>query len=68
LTENLSLQHSVAKFVPCLQSDEQKQKRLDVTQELFNREKKKMKTFWKTLHVTRNGFTSMSITKAQVSQ
>jgi hypothetical protein len=35
LTENLGMQHVAAKFVPCLMTDEQKQKSLEVSQELF---------------------------------
>jgi hypothetical protein len=37
LTENLGMQHVAAKFLPRLLTDEQKQNRLEISQEIFDR-------------------------------
>jgi len=37
LTENLGMHHIAAKFVPRLLTDDQKQSRVDVSQELLDR-------------------------------
>jgi hypothetical protein len=59
LTENLCIQRVTAKFVPRLLTDEQKQKRLEVSQGIFYRANNNKNFLGTPLPVTRHGLMDM---------